>query len=380
MTAAPQPSARQLTVTVNADHQHIVTLEPIDMPVPAADEVVVEVQATPVNPSDLAVLYGGADLSTARVETVDGRPALVSEGQAGWGRALAGMVGQRVSPGNEGAGTVVAAGASPAAQALLGRVVTMVGGEMFRTHRLLKARQAVPLPQGAPAAEGASLFVNPMTVQGFLDTMEREGHTALIHTAAASNLGQMLARLCVEREVPLVAVVRSARQRAILEELGLTHIVDSSEPDFMEALVSAVHTTGATVAFDAVGGGTMADTLLRAMEQAQLRAGQVASVYGTPVHKQVYIYGRLDQRPTTLSAGLGFYWGVGAWLLTPRLQQLGGAGVLKMRQYAIAERNGIFASHYTATVGLDALLDPETARAIDRKATGQKFLVDPSQG
>lgn len=371
-------SARQLCVSVTENVDFVVSVEPLAVRAPQPDEVVVEVQATPINPSDLGLLYGPADLSTARRDTVGGHSALVAKVRAGWERQLTGMVGRKAAVGNEGAGVVVAAGDSDAAQALLGRVVTMVGGQMYRTHRVVKAHQAIPLPAGAAAAEGASLFVNPMTVQGFVDTMRREGHTAMVHTAAASNLGQMLAKLCVKDDIPLVAIVRSDRQRAILEKLDLRFVVDSSKPSFMADLVAALVETGATLGFDAIGGGNMADRILRAMEQAQVRRGVDTSIYGTPVHKQVYVYGRLDLAPTTLGAGFGFYWGVGGWLLTPRLQQIGRAGVVKMRQYAIAERNGIFASHYSATVGLDALLDPDTARAIDRKATGEKFLLDPS--
>jgi NADPH:quinone reductase-like Zn-dependent oxidoreductase len=371
-------SARQLCVSVTEDSRFVVSVRPLTVPEPTADEVVVQVRASPINPSDLALLYGPADLSTAQHAMIDGHPALVAQPRAGWQRQLAGMVGRTVSVGNEGAGVVVAAGSSEAAQALLGRVVTMVGGQMFRTHRTLHVRQAIPLPEGAAPSEGASLFVNPMTVQAFLDTMRREGHTAMVHTAAASNLGQMLAKLCVQEEVPLVAIVRSDRQRVILEELGVKFIVDSSKPTFMTELVSAIAETGATLGFDAIGGGKMADRILRAMEQAQVLLGADTSVYGTPVHKQVYIYGRLDMSATTLGSGFGFYWGLGGWLLTPRLNQMGREGVMKMRQFAIEERNGIFASHYSSTVGLHALLDPDTARAIDRKATGEKFLLDPA--
>jgi NADPH2:quinone reductase len=367
----------KLLVTVTPDLQVVVSVEPLSVPEPGPDEVVVAVQATPVNPSDLAVLYGPADLSTARATTWNGHPALIADARPGWKRQLAPMVGKSVSIGNEGAGTVVAAGSSDAAQALLGRVVTMVGGQMYRTHRVLKARQVVPMPDGALPAEGASLFVNPMTAQGFLHTMRLEGHEAIVHTAAASNLGQMLAKLCVQQGVPLVAIVRSDAQRAILTDLGVQHVVDSSKPSFMADLVDAITETGATLGFDAIGGGELVDRILRAMEQAQMRRGAEVSVYGTPVHKQVYIYGRLDMRATELGSGFGFYWGVGGWLLTPRLRQVGSEGVRAMRRFAIEERNGIFASHYSQTVGLLDLLDPETARQIDRKATGQKFLVQP---
>lgn len=374
------PEARQLFTTVTTDGRLILSVEPVAVPAPGPDEVVVQMQAAPINPSDLGLLVGPADLSTARVETVDGRPALVADIRKGWERAVAGRAGMKLPAGNEGAGTVVAAGESDAAQALVGKVVTVVGGQMYQTHRVMKRWQAVPLPEGAAPVEGASLFVNPMTVQGFLHTMRKEGHTALVHTAAASNLGQMLAKLCLKENVPLVAIVRRESQRQLLLDLGLTHVVDSSTDTFMADLVAAIAETGATLGFDAIGGGGMADRILRAMEQAlrQTRPGGEVSVYGTPVHKQVYIYGRLDMRPLSLGAGFGMYWGVGGWLLTPKLQEFGRERMVQMRQYAIAERNGVFASQYAHTIGLDGLLDPDTARAVDRKATGEKFLLDPS--
>lgn len=369
---------RQLFTTLTEDGRLVLTVEPLTVATPGPDEVVVEVQAAPINPSDLGLLLAPADPASLRREVVDGRPALVGDVPPPARRMFAGRVGQKLSAGNEGAGRVVAAGESPGAQALLGKIVTLVGGMMYRTHRVLPAKKVVPMPEGAPAAEGASLFVNPMTAQGFLNTMRAEGHTALVHTAAASNLGQMLARLCLKEGVPLVAIVRSAAQKALLEEIGLTHVLDSSQPGFMGGLIAALAETGATLGFDAIGGGDMANRILIAMEQAQIQRGQPAGVYGTPVHKQVYIYGRLDVGPTTLTAGYGFYWGVGGWLLTPHLHTVGFERTLEMRRYAIEERNGIFASEYTRTISLDDMIDPEIAAGYNRKATGEKYLVDPS--
>lgn len=372
--------ARQLFTTVTEDHKLVLSVEPLAVPAPGDDEVVVAVQATPINPSDLALLLGPADMSTARRGEVDGHPALIADVHPAWRRAVAPRVGKKLPAGNEGAGLVVAAGASEAAQALLGRTVTMVGGAMYRTHRVLNARAVVPLPEGAAAAEGASLFVNPMTVQAFLTTMRAEGHTAMVHTAAASNLGQMLAKLCQKEGVPLVAIVRRESQRALLAALGVPYIVDSSSETFFRDLVGALVASEATLCFDAIGGGDMANTVLRAMEAALLSRGFEGGVYGTPVHKQVYQYGRLDVRPTTLTPSYGLYWGVGGWLVTPRLKALGRERTWQMRQYAVEERNGIFASQYAQTLGLDALLDPETAQAIDRKSTNGKVLIDPSLG
>lgn len=373
-------NARQLFTSVTEDHELVLSVEPLTVPEPGPDEVVVAIQAAPINPSDLGLLVGPADLSTARRGEVGGHPALIADVHPTLRRLAAARAGKKLPVGNEGAGLVVAAGASVGAQALLGRTVTAVGGAMYRTHRVLHSRAVLPLPEGAAAAEGASLFVNPMTVQAFLATMQQEGHTAIVHTAAASNLGQMLAKLCRKENVPLVAIVRRESQRAILAELGVPHIVDSSTETFFEDLVRAIAAAEATLCFDAIGGGDMANTVLIAMEAALRSRGAESSIYGTPVHKQVYQYGRLDFGPTRLTGSYGMYWGVGGWLLTPRLKELGSKRTMQMRQYAIEERNGIFASQYARTVGLDDLLDPETAQAINRKSTGGKVLIDPSQG
>ncbi len=371
--------ARQLFTTVTADDRLVLSIEPFAVPSPADDEVVVEMKATPINPSDLGLLLAPAVMSSARRDTVHGHPALVADVRPEMKRMLAGRVGKKLSAGNEGGGIVVAAGASDEARSLLGRTVTLVGGQMYRTHRVMKVRDAVPLPDDADPVEGASLFVNPMTALGFLDTMRAEGHSAIVHTAAASNLGQMLAKLCVKENVPLVAIVRKQAQRALLTELGVEHIVDSSQDSFMGDLVKAIGATGATLGFDAIGGGKLVNKVLIAMEQAQLESGQQASIYGTPVHKQVYIYGRLDVGSIELTAGYGMYWGVGGWLLMAHLHKVGMERTIEMRRYTIEERNGIFASRYTRTISLDEMIDPDIARAYQRKTTGQKYLVDPSR-
>jgi threonine dehydrogenase-like Zn-dependent dehydrogenase len=242
----------------------------------------------------------------------------------------------------------------------------------------MPAMMCVPLPEGAPAKEGASLFVNPMTVQGFLNTMRAEGHEGLVHTAAASNLGQMLAKLCIKEGVPLVAIVRSDAQKKILTDIGLTHVIDSTKDDFMEKLIAALAETGATLGFDAIGGGKMASYILTAMEKAAAVRGAEFSVYGSTVNKQVYIYGRLDTGETILGGGLGLYWGVGGWLLTPHLEKVGMERMMEMRMYTVAERNGIFHSDYSSEISLMDMIDPAIAKAYDKKATGEKVLVNPS--
>lgn len=373
------PDAKQLFTTVTEDGKLVLSIEPDEVMAPAGDEIIVRMQAVPINPSDLGLLLAPADMSTVRSDTVDGHPALVADVSPGMARFFGGRTGRKLPAGNEGAGEVVAAGSSDVAQSLMGRTVSFVKGNLYRTHARTTAGTVLPLPDGVPAREGASLFVNPMTTQGFLNTMRAEGHSALVHTAAASNLGRMLAKLCLLEGVPLVAIVRSDEQKEILTGIGLTHVVDSSDDGFMDHLIVALAETGATLAFDAIGGGRMANDILTAMERAQAERGAEFSVYGSTVHKQVYIYGRLDTGETILTAGHGMYWGVGGWLLTPHLEEVGTDRMLEMRRFAVEKRNGIFASHYARTIGLEDMIDPGTARAYERKATGEKYLVDPSR-
>lgn len=371
-------NAKQLISLVTEDGRSILSIEPCELPELQDHEVVVQMEAVPINPSDLGLLTAAANMDTVRSETVDGNPALVADVESAMQPFFAGRAGKKLAAGNEGAGTVVAAGSSDAAQALMGKVVTIVGGEMYRTHRVMPAMMCVPLPEGAAAREGASLFVNPMTVQGFLNTMRAEGHEGLVHTAAASNLGQMLAKICVKEGVPLVAIVRSDAQKKILTDIGLTHVIDSTKDSFMPDLIAALAETGATLGFDAIGGGKMASYILTAMEKAAAVRGAEFSVYGSTVNKQVYIYGRLDTGETILGGGLGLYWGVGGWLLTPHLEKVGGERMMEMRMYSVEERNGIFNSEYTSEISLMDMINPEIAKGYDKKATGEKVLVNPS--
>jgi len=372
------PDAKQLFSTVTEDGKLVLSIEPDAVAEPKEHEVVVQMEAVPINPSDLGLLTAPANMDTLRSETVDGHPALVADVDAAMQPFFKGRASKKLAAGNEGAGTVVAAGSSDAAQALMGKTVTIVGGEMYRTHRVMPVMMCVPLPDGAAAKEGASLFVNPMTVQGFLNTMRAEGHDALVHTAAASNLGQMLAKLCLKEGVPLVAIVRNGAQKKILTDIGLTHVLDSSKDDFMSGLIDALAETGATLGFDAIGGGKMASYMLTAMEKAAAKRGAEFSVYGSTVNKQVYIYGRLDTSETILGGGLGLYWGVGGWLLTPHLEKVGMERMMEMRGYTVEERNGIFNSEYTSEISLLDMINPEIAKGYEKKATGEKVLVNPS--
>lgn len=363
--------------TATGDGTMKVTLEPQVLAPLADDELLLRVEATPINPSDLGLLFGPGDVSTARVDSSAANPTLVMDIFPHMARMVTARLDQPMPVGNEGAGTVVAAGASAAAQALVGRVVATFGGAMYRKYRVVKVSDAMVLPEGATAREGASLTVNPLTALSMIATMRREGYSALVHTAAASNLGQMLVRLCQAEGVQLVNIVRSAEQVAILKGLGADHVIDSSTPDFFDRLVDALVATGATLAFDAIGGGKLAGQILTAMEAAAARTGAGFSVYGSTIHKQVYIYGSLDTGPTEFNRSFGLQWGIGGWLLTPQLMKMPGE-VAGMRQRVIDERNGIFASHYTADISLRDMLNPEIAKAYQAKATGTKYLVNPS--
>jgi NADPH:quinone reductase-like Zn-dependent oxidoreductase len=252
---------------------------------------------------------------------------------------------------------------------------------MFADYRRIRAREVIPLPEGASAADGASMFVNPLTALGFVETARREGHGAIVHTAAASNLGQMLQRICLAEGIPLVNIVRSAQQEDILRGIGATHVLNSQAEDFPAQLATALAETKATIAFDAIGGGTLGSDILQAMERAAVRSMTEYSRYGSEVLKQLYIYGALDLSPTTLNRlAFGFQWSVSGWLLFPFLRKAGPEAAARMRQRVVDELTTTFASHYTKVIGLAEALDPDVLRAYERKATGEKFLIDPSRG
>lgn len=352
------------------------SLEETDVPAPGPDQVVVRVEAAPINPSDLGLMFAGADLTRATSAGSPERPVVTVPLPEAALRAAAARVGLSMPAGNEGAGTVVAAGEAEAARALLGRVVAVAGGGMYSQYRVADASACLVLPEGTRAADGASSYVNPMTVLGMVETMRAEGHTALVHTAAASNLGRMLDRVCREDGVGLVNIVRSAAQAALLRDAGAEHVCDSSTEGFMDDLVRALRATSATIGFDAIGGGSMASRILTAMEAAAA-AGASFSRYGSAVHKQVYIYGGLDRGPTELTRGYGMAWGVGGWLLTNFLVKAGPDTVNAMRRRVAAGITTTFASHYHASVSLAGALAPEAMAAYGRMATGQKYLVTP---
>lgn len=369
----------QLRSLIKASGELEISLLDVPTPEPAEDEVVIRVEAAPINPSDLGLLVGAADMSTAKASGTKQAPVITAKVPDGAMRAMGARLDQSLPVGNEGAGVVVKTGSSDAAKALMGKTVAMIGGAMYSQFRTLKARDCQPLPDGTTAAEGASWFVNPLTALGMTETMRREGHKALVHTAAASNLGQMLNKICIKDGIPLVNIVRSKEQAEILNKIGAKYVVDSSVPSFLDDLTAALVETGATIAFDAIGGGKLAGDILNCMEIAINKTAKEYSRYGSSVHKQVYVYGALDIRPIELPRGFGMAWGVGGWLLTPFLQKIGPADIGRLRQRVVNELKTTFASHYTKVVSLQETLDPANIAVYAKRATGEKFLINPNK-
>jgi NADPH2:quinone reductase len=370
--------ALQLRSLVTASQTVELSLADVDVPAPQPNQVMLRVEAAPINPSDLGLLLAGADVARATAGGTADRPVVTAPLPAAAVRAAAARVGQSLPAGNEGAGTVVAAGASDAARALLGKVVAVAGGAMYAQYRCVSAAACLELPDGARAADGAASFVNPMTVLGMVETMRLEGHTALVHTAAASNLGQMLNRVCIDEQIPLVNIVRSPAQAELLRAAGATWVCDSTSGTFTEELTEALKATSATIAFDAIGGGPLAGRILGCMEAA-ISADAEFSRYGSAVHKQVYIYGGLDRGPTELTRSFGMAWGVGGWLLTPFLQKAGPEVVVAMRRQVAAGLTTTFASHFTDEVSLAGALQLDAIAVYSRHATGQKYLITPNR-
>ena len=377
MTTHLPDNALELRSLVTSQGTLELSLQEVEVPSPAANEVLVRIEASPINPSDLGVLIASADMSSATVAGTPERPTVTAPLGADALRGLSARLDKPLLVGNEGAGTVVAAGSSPAAQALVGKTVGIAGGGMYAQYRMVDAAACLVLPDGVTAKDGASSFVNPLTALGMLETMRREGHSALVHTAAASNLGQMLVKLCMKDAVPLVNIVRKPDQEALLKSLGAVHVCNSESPSFSTDLVEALKATSATLAFDATGGGTLPSQILSGMEEAASANAAEYSRYGSSVHKQVYIYGGLDTSPTILTRNYGMAWGIGGWLLTPFLASIGGEAIARLRARVGAELTTTFASAYTREVSLAGMLRPDAFGAYVKRATGEKFLVTP---
>lgn len=369
----------QLTSTISSDNKLILALQEIDMPQPGTDEVVVRIEAAPLNPSDLAVMFSVADMSTAAQSGSEQDPTITAEVPAQFMSAVKTRVDKDTPIGNEGAGTVVAAGSSAAAQALMGKMVAVIGGGTYRQYHCVNVKSCLPLKEGTTAKEGASSFVNPLTSLGMVETMRAEGHKAIVHAAAASSLGQMLNRICMADGIDLVNIVRREEQETLLRDMGAKYVVNSSSESFLDDLTAAIAETGATIAFDPIGGGQLTSDILNCMEAALTQDVTEYSVYGSDTYKQVYIYGALNRGPITLNRNFGFAWGVNGFLLFNALGKLGADTVMSMRKRVADEITTTFASSYTHEVSLAEVLDLESIAAYGKQATGEKYLITPQK-
>lgn len=372
-------SGLQLRSKITAGGELELSLATVAIPDPSENEVVIRIEATPINPSDIGLLIGPADPATAKTSGSGDDLRLTASVPQKALPGLAGRIDQAMPVGNEGAGVVIKAGSNPGAQALLGKTVAVIGGEMYAQYRTMKAADCLVLPADATPADGASCFVNPLTALSMVETMRMEGHKALVHTAAASNLGQMLNRICIKDGVPLVNIVRSPEQAALLREQGAKYVVDTSAETFQDDLVNALVETGATIAFDAIGGGKLAGQILSAMEVALVRTATEYSRYGVAVHKQIYLYGMLNTAPTEFPRNFGMFWGMGGWLLFPFLQRLGQERASELRARVTAELKTTFASKYSQVLSLQDVLQADMVVAYTKRATGEKYLINPNK-
>ena len=379
MDVSKRTSGLELRSTATSSGELELSLVDVPLPELARDEVLIRIEATPLNPSDIGLLLGPADIATARISGPPERPVTTATIPAAALKGIAGRLDQALPVGNEGAGIVVKAGADANAQNLVGKTVAVWGGGMYAQFRAVKTADCLVLPEGATAAEGASCFINPLTALGFIETMRSEGHSALVHTAAASNLGQMLNRICAKDGIGLVNIVRSPEQEALLRRIGAAHVCNSTAPNFMDDLTTAIAKTGATLGFDAIGGGPLASQILTCMERAVTEQMTSYRRYGSSVHKQVYIYGMLDTRPTELNRNYGMAWGVGGWLLPNFLQKTGKEVAARLRNRVADELKTTFASHYAAEISLAEVLHPDIITAYYRRSTGDKYLINPAK-
>ena len=366
-------TGKQLTTQLDADGTLTVQLNDHSWDAPTGTALLVKIEASPINPSDLGLLFASADTDNATY--TPGK--VVARMPDGATRAFAARHGMAMPAGNEAAGIVVAAGEAPAAQALLGKRVACVPGTAYATYAYCDASMAFAVDDNVTAEQAASSFVNPMTALGFTETMKLEGYTGLVHAAAASNLGQMLVKICQEDGIPLVNIVRSADQGKLLKDLGATHVLNSTDADFMAQLTDAIHETGAMLGFDPIGGGTMASQMLSAMEASASR-GAAFSRYGSSTPKKVYIYGALDIGPTILNRAFGLTWDLGGWLLTPFMMKAGMEVVGRMRARVMKDLTTTFASHYARRGSLEDMLTKDAVAMYNARRTGEKYLVTPN--
>ena len=374
-----QENSKEIRSNVTSEGNIEISIASVKKPIPAENEVLIKVEASPINPSDLGLLISfAADLDSLNVSGSGDETVAKMKVHPGLMKAMTPRLDQSMKVGNEGGGVIEDAGTG--AEDLIGKTVGVAGGAMYSQYRCVPASSCLVMDDSTTSAEAASSFVNPLTVLGFIETMKMENHTAILHTAAASNLGQMLVKVCKDDSVPLVNIVRKSEQVDLLKNLGAEHVCNTSEPDFMDSLVDALVATGATLGFDATGGGNegkLAGQILSAMEIAANKTAKEYSRYGSDTFKQVYIYGGLDQSPTILNRSFGMQWALGGWLLTPMIGKIGMERFQQMRERVAKEIKTTFASHYTQEISFEEMLQPETIKAYAKQATGEKYLVTP---
>ena len=370
--------SKQIRSEVTKEGKLLLSVERTAMPEPKEDEVLIRIEASPINPSDLGLLIGPADVSSMSVSGEGENAVVTMDIPEGLLRMLETRLDQSLPVGNEGGGVVVKAG-SKDLEDLVGKTVGVAGGSMYSQYRCVNAASCFVMHEGVTSAESASCFVNPLTALGMVETMRLENHSALVHTAAASNLGQMLIKICLDEDVPLVNIVRKEEHVDMLNSLGAKFVCNSSKETFMQDLVSALVETGATIGFDATGGGKLSGQILTAMEVAANQTATDYNRYGSNTFKQVYIYGGLDRSPTTLNRAFGFSWSLGGWLLTPFIGRIGPERFEELKQKVADEIKTTFASHYTKEISLEEVLQPDNINVYSKQATGEKYLVNPNK-
>ena len=371
--------SKEIRSTVTSDGNVELSIVKVDTPTPTDDEVLIEILAAPINPSDLALLttFGG-DLSNINISGSGDDTVASMKVHPAVMKSMKSRMDKSMAAGNEGAGVVVDAGVN--AKSLIGKTVGLAGGSMYAQYKCAPAMNCLVMEDGTTPSEAASSFVNPLTALSFVETMKMENHSAIVHTAAASNLGQMLVRICQSDGIPLVNIVRKEEQVEILKGIGAEYVCNTSDPDFMESLINALVETGATLGFDATGGGNggeLPGQILTAMEVAANKNSEQYSRYGSETYKQVYIYGGLDRTPTVLTRAYGMSWGLGGWLLTPMLGKIGMERVQEMRIRIAKEIKTTFASKYAGEISFEEMLQPEVINSYAKQSTGNKFLVNP---
>lgn len=365
--------SKQLKSKISAEGLLTISIDEEEIPEPKDGEVLIKVQATPINPSDLGLLVGPADITS--INEIEKGKKVEMRVPENLIRSVSARFNQNLPVGNEGAGLVESAGKG--AEDLIGKTVGLAGGAMYSEYRCVSANNCLVMNEGTTAEQAASCFVNPLTALGMVETMKMENHKGLVHTAAASNLGQMLIKICLSENVPLVNIVRKDEHVELLRSLGAEQVCNSSSDSFMEDLVKSLIETGATLGFDATGGGKLASQILTAMEIAANKSATEYSRYGSDQFKQVYIYGGLDRNPTTLTRSFGFSWGLGGWLLTPFIGKIGMERFGELRQKVADEIDTTFQSKYSKIVSLEEALYKENIQAYTKQATGDKYLIRP---